>query len=271
MAEDRPEHDRSSGDAPLRLAYQSFGQLQGMEAYQARLEATVRASAPDADVTILRLGSTIVSGKGFASAQALDVPLVLRSIAAAVDAGAEAVAIGNGFDPGLWEARELFGVPILGLFETVALHALRVGWRVGVLCSGNSGVTRIEELAARYGIATRFVRPQALGITVPDVIAGLEDAERMSRTAAAAEGAVLALAERGAEVAIVASGALDILLASSPRLTFAIPVLPSVPILVAELATAAELARRGIPFVSRAGRFATPPEEIQRATRDGGS
>jgi Asp/Glu/hydantoin racemase len=263
--------DQRSPAEPLRLAYQSFGQLAGMEAYHDRLERTVRASAPDATISILRLESTIVAGKGFASAQALDVPLVLRSVAAAVDAGAEAAAIGNGFDPGLWEARELFSVPVLGLFETVALHALRVGWRVGVLTSGNSGATRIEELVARYGIASRFVRPEAVGVSVPEVVAAFGDSERLTRTLAATERAVGALADRGAEVAIVASGALDVLLGSSSLPAFRVPVIPSVPILVAELAAAAWLARQGVVAVSRSGRFASPPAEIQRDVRDRGA
>ncbi|MEA2622776.1 MAG: allantoin racemase [Chloroflexota bacterium] len=255
------------GPGPLRLAYQSFGQVAGMEAYQGRLEEIVRAASPESALRILRLPSTIVAGKGFASAQALDVPALLRSIAGAVDGGVEAVAVGNGFDPGLWEARELFDIPVLGMFETVAAYGLRVGWRLGVLCSGNSGVARVEELAARYGIGSRLVRPAAAGVRVPDVVAGFGDPQIAERVLEAARRSVAVLAERGADVVMVASGALDVFLASSGRPDVGLPVLPSVTILVRELEAAAGLARLGVPFVSRAGRFASPPPEILTSLR----
>jgi allantoin racemase len=245
-----------------RLVYQSFGQLAGMESYQKRLEEQVRAAVTAAEIDVRRLDSTVVAAKGFASAQALDVPAVLRSVAAAVAEGADAVAIGNGFDPALWEARELFDVPVLGMFETVASYGLRVGWRLGVLCSGASGVSRIEELATRYGIASRLVRPVAAGISVPDVAAAFDDPRRAADVLTAARGAIGRLADRGAEAVIVASGALDVFLAQAGRPDTGVPVLPSVPILVRELETAAALARDGVPYVSRAGRFRQPPPEV---------
>ena len=124
----------------LSLAYQSFGRVRGMERYQNRLEDVVRSVPIDADVQVLRLPDTEITGKGFASAQALDLPVILRSMAAARASGASAIAVGNGFDPGLWEARELLDVPVVGLFEAVAFYALRVGWRLGVVTSGASGV-----------------------------------------------------------------------------------------------------------------------------------
>ena len=257
-------------ERPLRLAYQSFGRAGGMEAYQRKLEEIVHAAAPPpAVVDVLRLPDAIVAGKGFASAQALEVPALLRSLKGAVDAGYQAMAIGNGFDPGLWEARELFDVPVLGLFETVALYALRAGWRFGVLCSGASGVARVEEMAVRYGIAGRMVRPVGIGITVPEVVAAFSNQEAAGRIVESAGALVGELASRGAEVVVVASGALDVFLAGHPVEASPLPILPSVPILVKELATVAELARAGVAFVSRAGRFASPPDAARKALLEG--
>ena len=257
-------------ERPLRVAYQSFGRAGGMEAYQGRLEEIVRAAAsPPTVVDVLRLPDAIVAGKGFASAQALEVPALVRSLKRAVDMGYEAIAIGNGFDPGLWEARELFDVPVLGLFETVALYALRTGWRFGVLCSGRSGIARVEEMAARYGIAGRMVRPVAIGITVPEVVAAFSSPQAAGRIVESAGALVGDLASRGAEVVVVASGALDVFLARHPVEASPLPILPSVTILVKELATAAQLARSGVAFVSRAGRFASPPEAVRKALLEG--
>jgi len=250
--------------SPVRLAYQSFGQLEGMARYQARLAELVKGTAsPGTDVSILRLPSALVEGKGFASAQALELPSILNSIALAIEAGNEAVAIGNGFDPGLWEARELFDVPILGLFETVAFYGLRVGWRLGVLCSGKSGVARVEEMAARYGISSRMARPVALGVSVPRIIEAFQNSAVAGEVLASTQTAVSDLARQGAEVVMVASGALDVFLNTHETSgENDLPILQSVQILVSELESAANLARQGVPYVSRAGRFRKPPEAV---------
>lgn len=249
---------------PARVAYHSFGRISGMEAYQERLEALVQAASTGAQVNVIRLQDAVVAGKGFASAQALEVPALLRSIKQAVDNGHEAVGIGNGFDPGLWEARELFDAPILGLFETVALYALRVGWRFGVIASGESGIARIEEMALRYGLASRMVKPVALGVTVPQVVSAFSNAGEAHRIAHLVVTGTRELAARGAEVVVVASGALDVFIATQPEVQSPLPILPSVKILVRELEATAFLARLGVPFVSRVGRFRKPPDEISK-------
>jgi allantoin racemase len=256
---------RQVTDTPLRLVYQSFGQRGGMEAYQDRLESLVTASvSPDVEINVRRLDSTVIAGKGFSSAQAIDVPQILRSVAAAVDEGADAVAIGNGFDPGLWEARELLDVPVLGYFETLSAHALRLAWRFGVLCSGRAGPARVEEMAARYGIWPRMVRPSSLDIDVPTVVRAMTDDGLRADIGAAITPAVDELRSRGAEVAIVASGALDVLLSTMSYDT-PIPVIHGVPVLVAELEAAGRMARRGHHRTSRVGRFASPPHEARRS------
>jgi Asp/Glu/hydantoin racemase len=250
-----------TGERPA-LAYQSFGRMRGMERYQDSLERLIRSVPVDADVRVLRLPDTEISGKGFASAQALDLPAILRSMAEAATSGADAIAVGNGFDPGLWEARELLDVPVVGLFEAVAFYALRVGWRLGVVTSGASGVPRIEQLGTQYGIRARMVRPASASVTVPMVVSAFDRPEVARRVLTATEAAIRTLAERGADVVMVASGALDVFLSEAGRPEGGVPVLPSVTTLVHHLYGAALLARDGVPYVSRAGRFASPPPEI---------
>lgn len=257
--------DSSVGACPLRVTYQSFGQMTGMEEYQAFMREEVAAAAgPGADVEVRCLDHAVVSGKGLSSSEALELPSLLRSVAGAVAAGAEAVAIANGFDPGLWQARELFDVPVLGLFETVAFYGLRMGARLGVLCSGRNGPARIQELLCRYGIAARFARPRSLGIGVPAVMSAFEDDHAYERIADEIGQALKLLGADGAELTLIASGALGALIRSR-RLdeTTTMPVLSNVPILVQELVAAAALSRLGVPAVSRLGRFAAAPDVVR--------
>ncbi|MHB8587938.1 MAG: aspartate/glutamate racemase family protein [Candidatus Dormibacteraceae bacterium] len=257
----------------MRLLYQSFGQSEGMEGYRAALETLLAASVADAEVSLGALPSALLDGKGYASAHALDVPLLLDSIALKVDDGVDGVAIGNAFDPGLWEARELFEVPILGWFETLILYALRVGWRVGVLCSGLNGPARVEEMALRYGVAGRMVRPRSIGITLREMLPAFEDRDQATGVVEAAQRTCALLAEDGAETVIVASGMLDVLLETAGFTSLAgLPVLPGIPVLMHELEAAVALHRYGVPSVSRVARFRTPPPTVRaalhRARRD---
>jgi allantoin racemase len=256
-------------DVPLKVVYQSFGQKIGMERYQSHLESLLATSVgPRTRLTVSRLESALIEGKGFSSTQALDLPALLKSILDAVDRGADAIAIGNGFDPGLWEARELVDVPVLGLFETVAFYGLRLGWRLGVLCSGTSGPARVEELAARYGIAMRLVRPCAVGVSVPVVMEAFEKADMRRSVVEASRQAIHTLAAQGAEVVMIASGALDVLLQTEAAgETWELPLLPATRILACELEAAAVLSRLGVPSVSRVGRFRSPPASIHAAAR----
>jgi Asp/Glu/hydantoin racemase len=249
------------------LAYQSFGQREAMEPYQSLLEQSVEQSVrPGVDARVLRLASALVTGKGYSSAQAIDIPALLESISSAIADGATGIAIGNGFDPGLWEARELFDVPVLGLFETTALFALRVGWKVGVICSGRAGPARVEELVARYGIGARMTAPVSLGVSVPEIMEAFRNPELKDRLIASAGDAANELARRGAEVAFVASGALETFLRSAdaqPKI--GLPLLPGVAILMRELETAVALTELGVPSASRVGRFMHPPSAVRSA------
>lgn len=241
-----------------------------MECYQTTLESLVAgAVSAGTIVTMSRLESALLEGKGFSSAQALELPALLRSLAEAADAGVDAIAIGNGFDPGLWEARELLDIPVLGYFETVAFYALRLGWRLGVLCSGTSGVARTEELATRYGIIGRMVPSAAVGITVPMIMAGFTDSDAGTRIVEGCEGGIEMLRQRGAEVVMIASGALDVFLQTRGSvLTPVVPVVPGTVVLARELEAAAALRRLGVPAASRAGRFRRPPGSVQSKVRD---
>lgn len=254
----------------MHLLYQSFGQEAGMQTYRSALESLVTSAvSPGTRVTLGSLPTALLEGKGFGSAHAVDTPKLLRQVAASVDGGVEGVAIGNAFDPGVWEARELFDVPVLGWFETVAFYGLRAGWRLGVLCSGPAGPARIEEMAARYGIGGRVLRPVSLGVRVPQVLAAFDDPGAAGRLVAQVEPAVHALEQAGAEVVMVASGILDVLLqVKGLRSLAGLSLLPGVQILARELEAAVNLAALGVPFVSRAGRFRQPPDQVQRAVRE---
>ena len=251
------------------LIYQSFGQENGMTTYRAHLERLIRDHAFQKDEwTLQSMPAARIEGKGFASAQALETPTLLRTIGLGLDKGARGVAIGNGFDPGLWEARELFDVPILGWLETLLSYSLRVGWRVGIICSGNSGPSRISELIRKYGFHDRTANPIALSISVPEIMLAFDSKTIRDQIIDRAKREIEPLQSSQVDVLIVASGALDVLFESAEiRELAGLPFIPGLPVLVRELESAVALADYGVPFISRTGRFKSPPENVRAAVR----
>lgn len=253
--------------AKIRILYQSFGQAEGMNAYRTVLNELVqRAAGADTEIVLGGLRTALLEGKGFGAAQALDVPLLLENVGREVAGGIDAVAIGNGFDPGLWEARELFDVPVVGWLETMLTYCMKVGWKVGVLCSGAAGPPRIEELITRYGVASRCLRPVALGKQMGNMLPAFEDPAVLAEVRSAADAACGQLADQGAEVVFVASGLLDTILEwEQPDTLGGIPFVPGIPVLVKEAEAAARIAQAGVPYVSRVGRFRAPPQSVIEA------
>ena len=132
------------------------------------------------------------------------MPAILRSIAVAVDNGVEAVAIGNGSTSAY--GRHENSLTCRSLACSRRSHSMVCASAGVSACStsGRSGASRIEELAARYGIGSRMVRPVAAEVTVPTVVEAFADesvAAHIRRRRTPPSG----LGHRGADVVMVAS------------------------------------------------------------------
>ena len=100
------------------------------------------------------------------------------------------------------------------------------------------------------------------------MLAAFEDDEACPQIAHEMDKSMALLASDGAEVVLIASGLLWALIRAR-RLdqSAVLPVLANVPILVQELAAAAQLSRLGVPAVSRVGRFAAAPASVRESLR----
>jgi len=93
--------------------------------------------------------------------EALVVPDILAKVVLAERTGVDAVIINCMADPGLYAARELVRIPVVGPAEASMHLAAMLGHRFSVLALLDSDVPNIEDQAARYGLSTRLasVRP----------------------------------------------------------------------------------------------------------------
>jgi Asp/Glu/hydantoin racemase len=84
-------------------------------------------------------------------------------------AGCDAAIVSAFGDPGLGGARELLGIPVVGISEAALLTAWMLGRRFAIVCMTARLRTWYAECAAELGLAGRLVAVRALDVPVRDV------------------------------------------------------------------------------------------------------
>jgi allantoin racemase len=98
--------------------------------------------------------------------EALVVPDILTSTVRAEQAGADAVIIDCMSDPGLYAARELVSIPVVGPAEASMHLAAMLGHCFSVLSVSEQDIPAVAEQATRYGLTAKLASTQPFGIQV---------------------------------------------------------------------------------------------------------
>jgi allantoin racemase len=162
--------------------------------------------------------------------------------------GCDAVVIAVSYDTGLRGARELLGVPVVGMTEAGLLTACMLGGRIGLVTFGRRVLPLYQELVASYGLADRVAGWRTLESTAAYGPGGHSELDREI------VGAANDLVARDFAEVVVLTGAV---MAGVPaRLQPDVPV-PVVDCIVAGVRQAELLARLALPK-PRAGSYAPP-------------
>jgi len=129
--------------------------------------------------------------------EALVVPDILTKTVRAEQAGANAVIIDCMSDPGLYAARELVSIPVVGPAQASMHLAAMMGHCFSVLTVSEQDVSAVAEQAARYGLAAKLA--SARPFDIPVLALGDDVDETVSALVGVAERAVR---EDGAHVII---------------------------------------------------------------------
>jgi allantoin racemase len=100
---------------------------------------------------------------------ALAVPDILNQAVRAAREGVDALIIDCMMDPGLYAARELVTIPVVGPAQASMHLAAMLGHRFSVLTVFEQDAPFIEDQVARYGLATRLASVRAFNIPVLDL------------------------------------------------------------------------------------------------------
>jgi allantoin racemase len=94
---------------------------------------------------------------------------VLNEISKGIREQYDGYVIACAFDPGLYAARQLSEVPVIGIFEASILLSCTLGYKFSVLTLTKKAVSVVEEQIKRYGFEDRLASIRTTDLTVLQV------------------------------------------------------------------------------------------------------
>jgi allantoin racemase len=204
----------------IRIWHQSITDLSRLPGYAERLATIGEAVGRDGTTISVHGVAPGSYPEGVAPITALRSPwahhllatqVVLGAIRAAEE-GFDAVTVSCFFDPGLREAREASGIPIVSACESAILAATSMGARSGLIALDGHQARFLRRLVSEHGLADRVASIVALDpeVTEHDLEGELPDTSLRDRMESAAQRA----AADGAGVIVPAEGVLNTRLAA---------------------------------------------------------
>ncbi|MEW5978996.1 MAG: aspartate/glutamate racemase family protein [Acidobacteriota bacterium] len=176
----------------------------------------------------------------------------------------DAVFICCCYDPGVWEARELADIPVVGAFEAAAHYANAISQRYSVIATEYKTAHCYRELARLYGTDSKLASVRHIGLSARESYPDRTDPNVIvDRTLKVAAQCV---AEDGAE-AIVMGCTLQScpLTVSGTGDAAGAPIIDPVLVGLKTTEFLVEARRVGLPTVSRFGTWQKPPwDEVEQ-------
>lgn len=196
----------------MRLLYQTLGMSRGSKsgAYgQLLRELISSASAEGTTVDIKGLSPHRAVADQYRYLEFLDTSEVLENGLQAEKEGYDAFLIGNIFQPGLHELRELLNIPVLGLAECAVQMACLMGPSFSIINVNPKFNRRIVDGIHLQGLDGRMVSVEMMTVERPGVFDGaLSDPEVLSSIVHQFVQVARRALEKGAEVLIPGGGSL---------------------------------------------------------------
>jgi allantoin racemase len=132
-----------------------------------------KAAYPGTEINVVSLDWGTASIESLRD-EALAVPDILYKVLKAEQDGMDAVIIDCMSDPGLYPARELVRIPVVGPAEASMHLGAILGHRFSVLTVFDSDIPAVEDLVTRYGLANKLASVRAFNIPVLELHKDLE-------------------------------------------------------------------------------------------------
>uniref|UniRef100_A0A9E8CKS5 Aspartate/glutamate racemase family protein n=1 Tax=Bosea sp. NBC_00436 TaxID=2969620 RepID=A0A9E8CKS5_9HYPH len=251
----------------MRLFYQSFGVSRGSRDghYGQVLKRIVEtAAAPGTTISIEGLSPHRAVADQYRYLELLDTVEVTENGLRAEREGYDAFLVGNIFEPGLHELRELLNIPVLGLRESSLHVACMMGASFSLININPKFVPRIMEGVRLQGLQSRLVSIERMTVERPGSFdIAFRDADAKAEIVRQFQDAARQAIAKGAEVLIPAGGSLmALLIEAGIHEIDATPVLNGIIALVKTAEMAAQM--RGLTghFTSKRMTYAPPSGKL---------
>ena len=262
----------------MRLYYQTLGISRKSKSggYGQALEKIISAAASvGTTVDIRGLSPHRAVADQYRYLEFLDTQEVLENGLQAEKDGYDAFLLGNIFQPGLHELREVLNIPVLGLAECTVHMACLMGPSFSIINVNPKFNRRIVEAIKLQGLESRMVSVEMMSVERPGVFdEALANTETRSLIAAQfTETSRLALA-KGAEVLIPAGGSLMAVLTEAGLFQVeGAPVLNGIMALIKTAEMAVQMKQLTGSFTSKRLMYAPPSgkllDDVRAAYGDG--
>lgn len=177
--------------------------------------------------------------------------------------GYDAFIIGHFQDAGLYEARSVVDIPVLGMGEASMLYACQLGQRSGVVTINRRYISWFHHQIGKYGLRERVAGVHAMEFEPGQILAAFGSDERLEKVRSLFEEQARPLVRNGVDV-LIPGGGIPMLLFSqiAAHRVDGAPVINGIPIVVKLAETAVRLRRLTGLGVSRTSDYFKPPAEI---------
>jgi Asp/Glu/hydantoin racemase len=253
----------------MKIWYQSFVQESLFSTYFAQLKRIIAEAKDDSSVVDVRgITKTGGLGKQHHYLEFLQTAEVLENIETANEQGYDAFIIGHFTDSGLYEAREISKIPVIGLGEASMHMACMMGRHFSLIGLNQKSLSFIEERVQLYGLSSRLSPSQTMSLKNPVFLErALIDVDAMNSVIDDFMSAATKAQSAGAEVVIPAGGvAMAALNTAGVHFTVGgATILNGIAAVVKTAEMTAKMDKLlGGRFISRALHFAPPgPDELK--------
>lgn len=253
----------------MRLWYQSVTREGSFPSYRATLGRLLdAASGPNVEVDVHGIRRQGGTGDQYRYLAFLETVEILENVHRAQEQGYDAFVIGNVFDPGLREAREIADIPIISLGEAVLQSAEMMGERFGFVSINAKFEPRLHDVLARRRMADKVAGIASMQVpSMADLEAAGSSGEATARLVDGFISAAEETVSAGAEVVIAAGGVVMAIVADQGvfKTPSGAPIINGVAALIQQAKAAVEL-RRLMGGVYTSGRLTYAKPDAQQVT-----
>ena len=247
----------------MKIWYQSGLSFERFPAYQKYLDEHVKAAADPG--TQIEIHGTSRGGTGveYRFTEYFFAREIVENALRAEQQGFDAFTIGTTNDAGLYQAREVLSIPVIGITEASLHVACLMGRNFSLITPNEKMIPSFEEKVRTYGLRERLVSIRNMDFKIPELGKVFEDPLLQKKQLQEfTEGAKRTI-EDGAEVIIPIGGIASLFLAKSGlRQIEGVPVLDTTSVAVKMTEMLVGLKEVTGTFVSRRLSFASPPPDI---------